>query len=137
MGCDIHLFVEHRDKYKNWRDVYKPLKSKYGWHENYYATINRHYDLFAILADVRNSSNVKPISKPRGLPEDVSLGVKANADNDGSDGHSHSWLTLEELLSVDWKNKLRFPDDIMETISRLTELDSDPQSVRIVFWFDN
>ena len=71
----------------------------------------RNYDLFAILADVRNGSGFagvdtgdgfNPIFEPRGLPEDVSKDYKQLVDNYGEDGHSHSWVTLEELDSYDW-----------------------------------
>jgi hypothetical protein len=40
----------------------------------------RNYSLFALLANVRNSAGVKPISEPRGLPEDVSEIVKKISD---------------------------------------------------------
>ena len=33
----------------------------------------RNYTMFAIFADVRNGGNVRPISKPKGLPNDIPL----------------------------------------------------------------
>jgi len=66
----------------------------------------RRYNLFAILANVRNGRGFagiptgrgfKPISMPRGLPVDVSPEIKKQ-----SDGHSHSWLAVQELLDYDW-----------------------------------
>lgn len=72
------------------------------WDDDYSLT-DRNYMLFSVLADVRNySDRVKPIDLPRGLPDDVSLEVKRKSDYDGVDGHSHSWLTLRELLDYDW-----------------------------------
>jgi hypothetical protein len=71
----------------------------------------RNYDLFAILANVRNGrgfAGVKtglgfnPIAEPKGLPEDVSGYVKAASDQWDGDGHSHSWHTLADLLAYDW-----------------------------------
>lgn len=68
--------------------------------------IDRNYDLFGMLADVRNGrgfagcetgDGFEPIADPRGLPKDVSDPVKAESDRWDSDGHSHSWLTLAEL----------------------------------------
>lgn len=74
----------------------------------------RNYCFFAILADVRNGrgfagvdtgDGFNPISEPRGLPEDVSIEVKRQFDNYGVDGHSHSYITLKELLEYDWDQK--------------------------------
>lgn len=71
----------------------------------------RNYDVFSILADVRNGygfAGVKtgegfnPISNPKGLPNDVSELVYDASDAWGVDGHSHSYLTLRELLDYDW-----------------------------------
>ncbi len=72
------------------------------WDDDY-SLRSRNYTLFGILADVRNySNNVKPIDLPRGLPNDVSFEVKRQSDQEGLDGHSHSWFTLRELLAYDW-----------------------------------
>lgn len=71
----------------------------------------RNYDLFAILANVRNGrgfAGIKtgggfvPISEPRGIPTDASPQVARRSDGYGIDGHSHSWLTLREILEFDW-----------------------------------
>jgi hypothetical protein len=71
----------------------------------------RNYSLFAILADVRNGRGFAgcdtgdgfvPIDDPRGIPDDVSDSVKADADRWDADGHSHSWLTVAEMLAYDW-----------------------------------
>lgn len=86
MGCDIHLYVEVRED-GQW--VNKPLRHTYD---------GRNYNLFAILAGVRNRHDILPISDPRGLPPDVSKEVEGEADGD----HSHSWLTLAELMAFDW-----------------------------------
>lgn len=97
MGSDIHLFVEKREN-DNWVPVADSETSSYeGWLYN-----NRNYNLFAFLADLRNYNNYIPISRPKGLPHDVSKEVKEKADYWGVDGHTHSWLTLEEILEFDW-----------------------------------
>jgi len=73
---------------------------------------DRNYCFFAILADVRNGrgfagistgDGFNPISEPRGLPEDVSMRIKQRSDHWDIDGHSHSYLTLKELLEYDWE----------------------------------
>lgn len=103
MGCDIHLYVEARDK-RGWltRDEWKVED---GWTDVPFDSRffnDRNYELFAILAGVRNKYDIKPIQEPRGLPSDCDpMILKAN-DSWGEDGHSHSWLTLAELLAFDW-----------------------------------
>lgn len=76
----------------------------------------RNYDVFAMLANVRNGRGFAgcdtgdgfvPISEPRGLPDDVTPEVRAESDKWGGDGHSHSWLTLAELLAYDWNQTTR------------------------------
>lgn len=90
MGCDIHMAVERFDTYANkWRCVVK--------HDGAYG--NRNYVLFAVLAGVRNRQGIKPLSEPRGLPEDVSTEARRSAMNGD---HSHSWLTLAEVRAYNW-----------------------------------
>jgi hypothetical protein len=83
---------------------------------------DRNYDAFAILANVRNGrgfagcdtgDGFRPIVMPRGLPHDLSGEVARldyehpEHDADSADvdlgEHSKSWVTLKELLDVDWK----------------------------------
>jgi hypothetical protein len=113
MGCDIHLFVEVRQQDGAWKSVDEwETEDDYihvPYKKSYYD--GRNYDLFAILANVRNGhgfAGVKtgegfnPIALPKGLPDDVSEQVKQYSDRWDSDGHSHSWLTVAELLAFDW-----------------------------------
>ena len=67
MGTDIHGVFQRRNGSNEWVDV----PSKYDE--------SRHYQLFAVLADVRNGFGfagiptgdaVRPIDQPRGLPKD-------------------------------------------------------------------
>lgn len=111
MGCDIHFYVERRDGDK-WItcDEWVPSEwdqSSLEVRKSFYK--DRCYDLFGILADVRNGSGFAgaktgegfvPISAPRGLPNDLSPELQREAD-EGMD-HTPSWLTLRELLDYDW-----------------------------------
>jgi hypothetical protein len=114
MGCDIHFYVEKREGDK-WVSADKWTPDEYdgrirvSWRDAFYS--DRNYDLFAMLANVRNGygfagcdtgDGFKPIALPKGLPEDVSPEVKAESDRWNSDGHSHSFLTLAELEAYDW-----------------------------------
>jgi len=74
----------------------------------------RNYDLFGMLADVRNGrgfagiktgEGFKPISLPKGLPDDLSEELENDRDSIEDFYHSHSYLTVEELLAYDWEQK--------------------------------
>lgn len=96
MGCDIHMFAEVR-KSEKWEAVGKVFKNKYyepdrenkidedgfEWNPEFTSSpyTNRNYNLFAILADVRNGrgfagiktgEGFNPIASPKGLPKDIS-----------------------------------------------------------------
>ncbi len=71
----------------------------------------RNYDLFAILADVRNGrgfAGVKTgdgfniISDPKGVPSDISSVIAADYEEWMGDAHSASWFTLRELKEFNW-----------------------------------
>lgn len=136
MGCDVHMFAEKIDgrngKWKKVGDVFpypyyrKGEPNEYREYDNEDGTKDgwwtnpkkcdspykhRNYDLFAMLANVRNGygfagcdtgNGFIPIDMPRGLPEDVSPEIKAESDSWDVDGHSHSHFTIQELLDYDW-----------------------------------
>lgn len=113
MGCDIHLFVEIR-KDGEWVSVDEWEKDEDGdidvnYQNQFYH--DRNYEVFAMLANVRNGrgfvgsntgDGLIPISQPKGLPEDVSKEISDYSDHWGVDGHSHSYLTVQELIEYDW-----------------------------------
>lgn len=102
MGCDIHLHLERLDHAKGeWVWVEPPEIELFDDYKirDWYS--GRNYELFAALADVRNRADITPISDPRGLPQDVTSESRRESDEYGIDGHSHSWLTLRELRSLD------------------------------------
>jgi len=70
MGCDIHLYIEYKDKKPALENGYVP-----GW-QSYGNRINpgRNYAMFALMADVRNYGDEKlpVLVEPRGMPDDVS-----------------------------------------------------------------
>lgn len=114
MGTDIHA-VWQAKKDNQWVDVPST------WDQD------RHYALFAWLANVRNGygfagvpthKEIKPIAEPRGLPNDFTMGdderhvtARVNAaphrqkwtDDDGvwMGDHSFSWLILDEILAAE------------------------------------
>lgn len=155
MGTDIHMFAEqYHTEDRQWRRVLPPdrLKEQDTWiasqralalqkpeasresMDRYYIQqydltwyYGRNYDLFAILADVRNHEDAKFnfISPPRGLPDDLSPEVREIINHDHACNpereeygeclpscpfdneiwigeHSISYLTVSELLGFDW-----------------------------------
>lgn len=122
MGCDIHLYVEKNNN-GIWSAVDKfardepdePGQEGY-LHASSEFYEGRNYNLFSILADVRNGSGfagVKtgdgfvPIAEPRGIPDDASDEIKAISAQWDCDGHSHSHHTLRELLDYDWTQRAK------------------------------
>jgi hypothetical protein len=113
MGCDIHLYAEKRDGDKwttldRWVKEYDDVLSV-PYKESFYH--NRNYNLFSILADVRNGRGFAgcktgegfvPIAPPRGIPADACEEYKNEVALMDGDGHSHSWFTVAELMAYDW-----------------------------------
>lgn len=115
MGCDIHFYVEKKigDQWvtaDEWEDdKYDEGRKTVDYKKQFYS--GRSYNLFAILADVRNGrgfAGVKtgegfnPIAAPRGVPDDCCAEYRQMMEDYGCDGHSHSYFTLAELLAYDW-----------------------------------
>jgi len=133
MGCDIHPYYEVLSRknglwqFHDWEKKhetgkitiydegtpceYKEVQHDYSKLLDDPLHIGRNYNLFAILANVRNgrgfagchtSAGFNAIDEPRGLPYDVTPQVAKISQDYGVDGHSHSWLLLEEMLEYDW-----------------------------------
>lgn len=131
MGCDIHSLVEVKKNgkwKKNTKKIFpnswykpeeklKPEKEQWEWALepfNDKPSDNRHYDWFAILADVRNgkefagvntSDGFSVIAEPKGKPEECSDEFKTLYYDWGEDLHSVSYLNLDEFDNFDWNQK--------------------------------
>lgn len=122
MGTDIHMRCETRNPDGTWSLVTEP-RWPHPWDgRSVQPYVYRNYNAFAVLANVRNGRGfagvvtglpVLPITMPRGLPEDISPELRWNIDAPNTDieeagwdswlgDHSHSYLTLAELLAYDW-----------------------------------
>lgn len=116
MGCDIHLFVERKSTNPKTNGKWRWVSPKENWKdsdEDWY--MSRNYDLFAILADVRNDRGVtntdgfckfNPISSPKGWPSDASSEANQIHMRWDGDAHSDSYLTLRELVEFDWNQTI-------------------------------
>lgn len=142
MGCDMRAMMERRNKEQDaaW------LGQWFGAGE---LDIQRDYELFRVLAGVRDDFPAPPISaKPRGMPKDASSAFRGFARQMGKELpgalHSHSWVTLAELLAYDLDQEFFDPSLVIErdadgnivntTNSANTSMaDSGPVGMRKVF----
>lgn len=126
--------ARHNDPY--WQNYYS--------NKNYANYSGRNYYLFTFLAGVRG--NEEPLIEPRGIPDDCSKLIKRVCEKWGSDGHSHTYYYLSELMECDWKdwfqddtdtNKYGHPlaEFFEEYLPRLYGLD--PDKTRFVMFWDN
>lgn len=88
MGCDIHFHSE--------------VKRNGVWKHHSEAKIRRNYAFFAKIANVRNyfEGLIKPISEPKGMPVDATELTRLHSEKYGTDGHSHSWLSANEISEL-------------------------------------
>ena len=139
MGCDIHLHIE--------------CKINGEWYHYNHPDVKRDYDLFAKMAGVRG--DIDPISEPRGLPDDITFLTQFDAEvHWGIDGHSHSYLTVEEIQRLKEWYETQLPPaaplfrfyDIFgflfgNSFDGILKYPNDypfgVEDVRFVFWFDN
>ena len=134
MGCDIHVHTE--------------VKINGVWHHYSIPRVRRNYMLFGKMAGVRNRT-VDPISLPKGLPEDATFLTEFDSNRYGSDGHSHSWLSSEEVNQLsEWWLRI-FTENLSEDfgwffgnswagfIKYREEYRPEIEDFRFVFWFDN
>lgn len=101
MGCDIHTYVEVKQG-GEWKFVKPEFPS---WHGDpvYSPFDNRNYGVFSFLGlPDRNYGRITPLASLRGFPRGASKEVKEKKRRWEVVGHSSSWFTVEELLSVNY-----------------------------------
>lgn len=136
MGCDIHLYVERKN-----RDAerYNPV-CRFG--------IGRDYHLFALIAGVRNWNKWDVPYPPRGFPDNATYEAKDEYNQieygkaiPNPDWHTPSWLITSEMkrvlelykeVSSEKNEDLLILCDLLESIEQHYMTDA-----RVVFWFDN
>ena len=126
MGCDIHIYAERITENGKWElDIEETISfAQYGG-------MSRHYEVFAMIAGVRNRENISVIIPTKGLPDDASDYVKERYDEFGYDAHHASWLYPSELKKIGF-------DGNYKGISLAWYFFSvSKDNKRLVFWFDN
>jgi hypothetical protein len=94
MGCDIHYLVQTKRENGEWKNEGIPEDASF---------YGRNYELFAILASVRNYYGIKPICTPKGLPLDLSEEDRENLEDIYTgDAHSFSYYSLKDIKEYDW-----------------------------------
>lgn len=109
--------------------------SKHDTWECQYFYDSRNYRLFSLLADVRNSGDIQPIDYPRGIPKDASETFLHECRMWGMNAHSHSYLSLREVLEID--SNFWIEINAENFIEPLREIKGDPDEIRICFFFDS
>lgn len=142
MGCDIHAFIERRQKTTiahnvlRWEFVMSDRNLDSDWG-------GRNYARFARLAGVRGEG---PAAK--GLPEGLSDPVKSNYEEWGSDAHNESWTEFWEALTIwietDYEvqygsgpHRLAGVAPEVQSWQMFGHVPEPGYDYRIVYWFDN
>lgn len=159
MGCDIHIYVEAKENGK-WVAVEAMKLDENGNMDVPYPQrvyTGRNYFLFGFLTkgQVRNDRGVYA-GELKGFPKDASPEVKEIYERWGTDAHTPNYITLEELQSVNWEQKIEDEDgagnvkfiplkqvleqfywDVIMRLDFYALGKHSSDELRLVFWFDN
>lgn len=138
MGCDIHIKIEKRVD-ENWVDVPWTSGDARKYHNvsqdgvempDYFD--NRNYNLFAVLADVRNGTwgeRLTPISQPRDLDRSTDARFCEPSHTEWLGDHSFSHVTLKELQDYPWDSPYRYAAYVShEQAKEMQETGKPPES---------
>jgi len=132
MGCDIHTYFE--------------IKLSGKWHLYSQGRFSRNYQLFGMMAGVRCPEKV--LFAAKGMPDDASTVTNFACNDYGSDGHSHSWLSKNEMAAIRLVHGAMSenPHEAYRQWSDACgcywfdegeEFPKAIEDVRLAFWFDN
>ena len=137
MGCDIHYVVE--------RNVQGSWIGLFGKHPRAGLAGERDYEFFTELAGVRGSSKTQRY--PQFIPAGISELALYEVTQYGSDGHSHSWMSVKDFSEIymrvnpkqferDWDKE--HPWEVVFGKPYFLNRDEDKiEEYRVIFWFDN
>lgn len=103
MGCDIHPYIEHKTGFRG----------EERWETYCYGQVqfSRHYDAFALMADVRNYNGIVPVAQPKGIPDNLSWYVDSQfyyrindeyATEQDECGHEHRYKYCTIKQAEEW-----------------------------------
>ena len=137
MGCDIHLYFEQKNKEGKWEKLVIDKRL---------LPDDRHYLLFAFLANVRNYGyGIEPQFADRGIPEDTSM-PRTETDDFWIGDHSFTHAYLDEILAAPWEDENLegcyfqvFCEDILPRLCSFCGLLSkeEEKNIRVIMGFDN
>lgn len=134
-----------KNRYYRPEDPTRIDEDGYKWNSEYIEQPyqDRSYFLFGILAQVRWKP-VPSFGNPKGLPEDISEEGREFMNSYNGDGHSHSYLTLQELINFKWEDVKdsdgvsgEIPEDLANNLKSLLTPEITPVDIRLLFFFDN
>lgn len=137
MGCDIHLYFEKKNKDGKWEKIEIDERL---------IPEDRDYDLFAFLADIRNSKQIEPQFADRGLPTDRSISGDYHDETLWLGDHSFTYAYIDEILKAPWEKAglqhsyfylfcLYILPRLMNRCSFLSK--EEMRSIRVVMGFDS
>jgi len=135
MGCDIHIHAE--------------IKIAGRWEHYAQPKMERNYRAFEKLAGVRGEKT-NAMFPVRGMPWDASATTRFDCAHYGTDGHTHSWISADEIARFSgwWKSHVdskpwpewdcwlfgnNYSDFVNYPQNRIEGL----EDIRFIFWFDN
>jgi hypothetical protein len=131
------------DEHLHWYEANEKGLLPYPYSDQPYG--GRCYRLFGALAGVRDTSIDMIVPGRYGqLPDDVSVELEDMSDDFGVDAHSHSYLTLRELIdskyykmSAEELYDMGIDAYFFKTMVPDLQKFGNPDDIRIVYWFDN
>ena len=163
MGCDIHAYIQVKDREKAfWRAVKVYTADSDGCINLATIPYTRDYELFGWLTGGCVRADVDTaMDSPRGIPDELAEPIQKELDWWGNDAHSISYATVQELEFA-WqklpkkvkeynfetdeyekvKNQLRIRvSDFIRDCRTIAGMDygfwGDDSQIMVVFWFDN
>lgn len=102
MGCDIHMYMEYRDPNNSAYNRWNSFGSRYN--------VGRNYDMFALLAGVRGSSQA--IVAPRGYPADADYETDQEYYYyiDEEEGFCSGRRTITQETALRWNIGIEYDD---------------------------
>ena len=94
MGVDIHGWVEFKPE-DEWVGAFQISR-----------LVERDYDVFGLLFDIRNALDVKPVAPGRGIPTDASFATGWDWDDWKGTGYGATWITYKEIKEIDWDEEV-------------------------------